>query len=76
MRVKPPEVPVSLEQHSIAHESAKYRPGKCRLFGFLNRLEMGLESLAILVLGFEFGLQFLDHELEAANFIAQLLNNR
>ena len=37
---------------------------------------MGLESLAILVLGFEFGLQFLDHELEPANFIAQLLNIR
>lgn len=44
-----------------------------RLFDFLKSFDVGFESGAILVLRFEISLQFLDEELEAANFVAQFL---
>ena len=43
------------------------------LVGFLKGFDMGFEGGAILVLGFEIGLEFFHEELEAANFVLQFL---
>jgi hypothetical protein len=43
------------------------------LFGFLHGFEVGFQGGAILFLGLEFGLEFLDQQFEAADFVAQLL---
>ena len=49
-------------------------PREKRLFQFLLGFEVSFESGAILVLGLELGFEFLDEKLEAADFVAQLLN--
>jgi len=48
--------------------------GAARLFSFLKSFDMGFESGAILMLSLEIGLQFFDEQLEAADFVAQLLS--
>jgi hypothetical protein len=45
-----------------------------RLFNFLERFDVGFERRAILVLGLEIGLQLFYKQLEAADFVSQLLN--
>ena len=54
--------------------AANSGPRMWGLFGFLKRLEMSFESFAILVLGFEFGLQLLYEKLETSDFVSQLLH--
>jgi len=76
MGVKPLRMLVSQEQRGECFKSAQLRGGKRGLLGFLKRFEVSFESLAIFVLGFDFGLELLDEELEPANFIAQLLHLR
>lgn len=44
-----------------------------RLLGFLQRGEMTFQSRAVLALGFEVGLEFLDQQFEAPDFVAKLL---
>ena len=50
-----------------------YGAGAAALFGFLHGFEVGFEGGAVLFLGFQLGLKFFYEQLEAADFVAQLL---
>jgi hypothetical protein len=56
----------------LARAKSLRREGK-QLLGFLHGLEMSFERLAVFMFCFQLGLQFLDEQLEAANFVALLL---
>jgi hypothetical protein len=43
------------------------------LFGFLHGFEVGFQGGTVLFLGFQFGLEFFDEQLEATDFVAELL---
>lgn len=53
-------------------------PGRTReklnLVRFLERFEVSFEGGAVLMFGLEFGFEFLDEQLKAADFVSQLLN--